>query len=250
MAYKSKTQLKRFISSVREVLDFLVGRGLADEPLLRPYLANKQTNKDANQNLRSESKKQKTEIQSCTSMIQTENSISIARTARTNLVGVAALLLAAVGGAEGQAGVALAADHLLLPVLEGELQQAGLRDDVAAPGAAAEAEHQVQRRLLLDVVVGERAAVLQLLPGEDEPLLVRRDALLVLDLGLDVVDGVAALHLQRDRLPRQRLHEDLHLGRRFGVSIDRRGSWWWWGSCLTAGVPYIGGETRRALYER
>ncbi len=34
---------------------------------------------------------------------------------------------------------------------------------------------------------------------------------LVLDLGLDVVDGVAALHLQRDRLPRQRLHEDLHL---------------------------------------
>jgi hypothetical protein len=34
---------------------------------------------------------------------------------------------------------------------------------------------------------------------------------LVLDLGLDVVDGVAALDLKRDGLPRQRLHEDLHL---------------------------------------
>ena len=36
---------------------------------------------------------------------------------------------------------------------------------------------------------------------------------LVLDLGLDIFDGVAALDLQRDGLPRQRLHEDLHLRR-------------------------------------
>ena len=47
---------------------------------------------------------------------------------------------------------------------------------VAATAAAAEAEDQVQRGLLLDVVVGKGAAVVQLLPGEDEPLLVRRDA--------------------------------------------------------------------------
>ena len=33
---------------------------------------------------------------------------------------------------------------------------------------------------------------------------------LVLDLGLDIVDGVAALDLEGDGLPRQRLHEDLH----------------------------------------
>uniref|UniRef100_A0A0E0A079 DUF3475 domain-containing protein n=1 Tax=Oryza glumipatula TaxID=40148 RepID=A0A0E0A079_9ORYZ len=46
---------------------------------------------------------------------------------------------------------------------------------VAASAAAAEAEHQVKRRLLLDVVVGQRAAVFQLLPREDEPLLIRRD---------------------------------------------------------------------------
>jgi hypothetical protein len=42
--------------------------------------------------------------------------------------------------------------------------------------ATAQAQHQVQRRLLLNVVVGQRAAVLQLLAGEDEALLVRRDA--------------------------------------------------------------------------
>ena len=60
----------------------------------------------------------------------------------------------------------------------------------------------MKRRLLLDVVVGEGPAVLELLPGEDQPLLVRRDAFLVLDLGLDVVDGVGGFDLEGDRLPR------------------------------------------------
>ena len=49
-------------------------------------------------------------------------------------------------------------------------------------------------------VIRERAAVFELLPGEDEPLLLRRDALLVLDLGLDVLDGVIGLQVQRDGL--------------------------------------------------
>jgi len=47
----------------------------------------------------------------------------------------------------------------------------------------------MQRALLLDVVVGESAAVFQLLAREDEALLVGGDALLVLDLGLDVLRG-------------------------------------------------------------
>ena len=68
----------------------------------------------------------------------------------------------------------------------------------------------MQGGLLVDVVVRQRAAVLQLLAGEDEALLVRGDALLVLDLGLDVVDGVARLDVKRDGLARQRLDEDLH----------------------------------------
>jgi uncharacterized membrane protein len=94
-----------------------------------------------------------------------------------HLVGVAALLLAAVLGPAGVAGVALAADHLVLAVLERELEEVEVDLGVAAAlsAAAAEAEHQVQRRLLLDVVVGQGPLVLQLLPGEDKPLLVRRD---------------------------------------------------------------------------
>ena len=68
----------------------------------------------------------------------------------------------------------------------------------------------MERRLLLDVVVREGAAVLELLAGEDQALLVGRDALLVLDLGLDIVDGVRRLHLQGDCLARQGLDENLH----------------------------------------
>merc|ERR1712108_108567 len=44
--------------------------------------------------------------------------------------------------------------------------------------------------LLLDVVVREGPSVFELLASEDQPLLVRGDALLVLDLGLHVLDGV------------------------------------------------------------
>ena len=117
---------------------------------------------------------------------------------------MAALLLAAVDGARVEARVALAADHLLAVVLAREDREARLDD------ATAEAEHEVERRLLLDVVVAERAAVLQLLAGEDQALLVGRDALLVLDLGLHVVDGVGGLDVQRDGLAREGLHEDLH----------------------------------------
>ncbi|CAN1264085.1 hypothetical protein LINPERPRIM_LOCUS11822 [Linum perenne] len=68
----------------------------------------------------------------------------------------------------------------------------------------------MEGRLLLDVVIGQGTAVLQLLPGEDQPLLVRGNALLVLDLSLNVVDGVAALNLQGDGFPGQGLDEDLH----------------------------------------
>ena len=50
--------------------------------------------------------------------------------------------------------------------------------------------HQVEGRLLLDVVVRQGAAVLELLAGEDQALLVGRDAFLVLDLLLHVLDRV------------------------------------------------------------
>ena len=72
-------------------------------------------------------------------------------------------------------------------------------------------KHKVQRALLLDVVVAQSPSVLELLAGKDKSLLIRRDSLLILDLGLDIVNGVARLHLKGDRLACQSLDEDLHL---------------------------------------
>ena len=62
----------------------------------------------------------------------------------------------------------------------------------------------------LNVVVGQSAAILQLLAGKDQPLLVWGNSLLVLDLGLDILDGVTWLNLEGDGLSREGLHEDLH----------------------------------------
>ena len=53
------------------------------------------------------------------------------------------------------------------------------------------------KHLLLDVVVSEGAAVLQLLSCKNEALLIGGNPLLVLDLRLDVVDGVVGLNLQK-----------------------------------------------------
>jgi len=75
---------------------------------------------------------------------------------------------------------------------------------------ATETKDKVQRRLFLDVVIRECATIFELLAGEDQTLLVRRDAFLVLNLRLDVVNGIGRLDLERDGLAGQRLHEDLH----------------------------------------
>jgi len=76
--------------------------------------------------------------------------------------------------------------------------------------ATPEPENQVESGLLLDVVVAEGPAVLELLSGKDKTLLIWGDSLLVLDLGLDVLDGVRRLDLQSDGLAGQGLDKDLH----------------------------------------
>ena len=63
-----------------------------------------------------------------------------------------------------------------------------------------EAEHKVKGGFLLDVVVGQGTTILKLLAGENEALLVGGNALLVLNLRLDVVDGVRGLNLESDGL--------------------------------------------------
>ena len=78
---------------------------------------------------------------------------------------------------------------------------------LALLGSSAETQHEMEGGLLLDVVVGEGAAVFELLAGEDQALLVGWDAFLVLDFGLNIVDGIGRLHLKSDSLAREGLDD-------------------------------------------
>ena len=79
--------------------------------------------------------------------------------------------------------------HILLDCLAGE----GLHKDLHS---ATQAQDQVESWLLLSVVIGKCAAIFQLSAGQDEKLLIRRNAFLILYLGLHVVDGVACFHVK------------------------------------------------------
>jgi len=83
----------------------------------------------------------------------------------------------------------------------------GLDEDLHT---TSESQDEMEGGLLLDVVVGEGSAVLELLSSEDESLLVWRDTFLVLDLGLDVLDGISWLNIEGDGLTSEGLDEDLH----------------------------------------
>jgi len=76
---------------------------------------------------------------------------------------------------------------------------------------ATKTENEMESGLLLNVIIRESATVLELLASKYQALLVRRDALLVLNLALDIVDGIRGLNLERDGLAGKGLNEDLHL---------------------------------------
>jgi len=99
---------------------------------------------------------------------------------------------------DGVAGLDLEGDGLTSQRLDEDLH------------TSAKAKHQVKSALLLDVVVGEGSSIFELLSSEDETLLIWRNSLLVLDLGLDVLDRVTGLNLEGDGLASQRLDENLH----------------------------------------
>ena len=75
-------------------------------------------------------------------------------------------------------------------------------------------------RFFLDVVVGQGSAILKLLSGEDQSLLVRRDAFFVLDLGLDVFNGVGWFNVQGDGLSCEGLDENLHDDESFFITLE------------------------------
>jgi len=103
--------------------------------------------------------------------------------------------------------------HVLNRVIGLDVEGDGLSSeslDEDLHDTTSKSEDQVEGRLLLDVVVGEGSAVLELLSSEDESLLIGRDTLLVLDLGFHVLDGVVGLNIKGDGLASQSLDEDLH----------------------------------------
>jgi len=92
--------------------------------------------------------------------------------------------------------------------IEGDgLTSEGLDEDLHT---TSKSEDQVKGGLLLNVVVREGSSILKLLSSEDESLLIWRNTLLVLDLSLDVLNGVSWLDVQGDGLAGEGLNEDLH----------------------------------------
>merc|ERR1719230_1852759 len=85
-----------------------------------------------------------------------------------------------------------------------------------------EAEHQVERGLLLDVIVRKCPSVLQLFAGKNEPLLVWRDAFLILNLCFDIVDGVTRFHIQCNCFSCECFHKDLHATTQAKHQVERR----------------------------
>ena len=133
--------------------------------------------------------------------------------------------------------------HLLVHV--GHALGLGVHLLLALLTATAETEHEVKGGLLLDVVIREGSAIFELLAREDQALLVGGDALLVLDLGLDVVDGVGRLNLEGDGLT-----GDCNRGRARGylgsARPRRRGGRNWWKKSPKRPAPGIpAGRGRR-----
>ena len=124
--------------------------------------------------------------------------------------GVTALSLSAVGSLRRKGGIALSANHLFALVLSGKSGKRGLNSN-GTSATTSKSEDQVKGGFLLDVVVRECSTILELLSGEDESLLIGRDALLVLDLSLDVLNGVRRLNVKGNSLTSESLNENLHI---------------------------------------
>jgi len=80
-------------------------------------------------------------------------------------------------------------------------------------GTSSESKDEVERRLLLYVVVCECSPVLELFPREDQSLLIGWNPFFVLDFLLHILYGVRALNLKGDGLARESFDEDLHSSR-------------------------------------
>ena len=67
----------------------------------------------------------------------------------------------------------------------------------------------MERGLLLNIVVGQCAAVFKLLTSKNESLLVWRYPFLILNLLLHILDGIARLSVECDCFSSERLDKNL-----------------------------------------
>merc|ERR1719272_1556179 len=115
--------------------------------------------------------------------------------------GIAALCTGLLLAMQGSFAAAMAQPVSLLMALT------HARSPIAS---ACQPQYQVKGGFLLNIIVRQSAAIFKLFPCEDQALLVRRDALLVLDLCLNIINRVRSFYIKSDGLPSECLHEDLH----------------------------------------
>ena len=117
---------------------------------------------------------------------------------------------------------------LCLHVFNGVARLNFKRDGLSGQGldenlhSTSQAKNKVKSGLLLNIVVAKSTTIFQLLASEDQPLLVGRDAFLVLDLCLHVFNGVARLNFKSDGLSGQGLDENLHATSQAKNKVKRR----------------------------
>merc|ERR1711868_355858 len=68
----------------------------------------------------------------------------------------------------------------------------------------------MQGTFLLDVVIGKCSSIFKLLSSKDQSLLIWGNSFLVLDLSLDILNGIRRFNLQGDGLASESLDKDLH----------------------------------------
>jgi len=75
---------------------------------------------------------------------------------------------------------------------------------------SSKSENEMESGLFLNIVIGEGSAVLELLSGEDESLLIWWDTFFILDLSLNIFNGVCWLNIKGDSFTCECFDENLH----------------------------------------
>jgi len=84
----------------------------------------------------------------------------------------------------------------------------GLDEDLHS--TTSETKNKMKCGLFLDVVIRQSSSIFKLFSSEDQTLLLWRDAFLVLDLCLHILNGVVCFDIQCDGFSREGLDKDLH----------------------------------------